>query len=194
MPTQWTPSARELDDLELILTGALDETLTLRLPLGGAGSADDPDLLELTDPEGVPLAELAIDHRDGDLVHGSVTGLAHPQFGAFRRYHLSPARVRAQHAGTPTFAVAVSAPLTTDAVDTINAASQSEQATPLLLVLVGTGSPEGVSAPALVRATLAAAEDIKGAEVVTVPVARRDSEQETAELRDRVALAFSDEV
>ncbi len=194
MPTQWTPSARELDDLELILVGALDDMLAMRLPPGVDGSMGDPDFLELTDPEGLPLAEFEIDSRTGDVVRGGVSPLSHPEFGAFRRYHRSPREVRDKHAGTPTVAVPVSAPLTLDAIEAVNEVAKTEQAVPLLLVLVGTGSPEGVSAPALVRSTLAAAEQIPGAEVVAVALARRDTPEEDAELRDRVALAFSDEV
>jgi len=194
VPTQWTPSARELDDLELILVGALEDELAIRLPPGVDGSMGDPDFLELTDPEGLPLAEFEIDSRSGDMVRGGVSPLSHPEFGAFRRYHRSPREVRDKHAGTPTVAVPVSAPMTLDAIEAVNEVAKTEQAVPLLLVLVGTGSPEGVSAPALVRSTLAAAEQIPGAEVVAVALARRDTPDEDAELRDRVALAFSDEV
>jgi sulfate adenylyltransferase len=185
VPTQWTPSPRELDDLELILIGALDEMLAVQLPEDVAASLGGHQTLELTDPEGLPLAELSLDSRDGGLV---------PEFGAFRRYHRSPRDVREEFVGTPTFAVPVSAPLTLDAIEAVNEVAKTEQAAPLLLVLVGTGSPEGVSAPALVRATLAAAEQIPGAEVVALAAARRDTAEEDAEFRDRVALAFSDEV
>ncbi|MGH3368090.1 MAG: adenylyl-sulfate kinase [Nocardioidaceae bacterium] len=191
---QWTPSARELDDLELILIGALEEMLALRLPVGVDGSMGDPDFLELTDPEGLPLAEFEIASRAGDVVRGGVSALTHPEFGAFRRYHRSPREVRDKHAGTPTVAVPVSAPMTLDAIEAVNAAATSEQAVPLLLVLVGTDSPVGVSAPALVRATLAAAEQIPGAEVVAVPAARRDDPAADDDFRATVALAFADEV
>jgi sulfate adenylyltransferase len=186
VPTQWTPSARELDDLELILTGVLDEGLALAVPAEIAAAAED-SVVELTDPEGLPLARF-------DLETHRVTPLSHPQFGAFRRYHLGPEQVRAQYADTPTFAVVVSGPLTQDAIDTVNAVAQSERATPLLLALVGAGSPEGISAPALVRATLAAAAQIDRAEVVAVPAARRDDPVADAQFRDAVGLAFADEV
>jgi sulfate adenylyltransferase len=51
-----------------------------------------------------------------------------------------------------------------------------------------------MSAPALVRATLAAAALIGQAEVVAVAVARRDGEAEDEAFRDRVARVFADEV
>jgi len=192
VPTQWTPSARELDDLELILIGALDEPLRLRLPGDVAAAVDQG--LELTDPEGLPLATFTKVGKAGDVVSGSVTALTHPQFGAFRRYHRSPREVRDKHAGVPTIAVPVSEPLGGNAVEAVDAAAGAARAVPLLLVLVGTGSPQRVSAPALVRATLAAAEQISGAEVVAVPFARRDDPREDELLRERVARTYGDEV
>jgi sulfate adenylyltransferase len=183
MPQQYTPSARELDDLELISIGALDPPLQIELP----ASLATQTALELTDPEGLPLAEL-------DVATGAVTPLSHTQFGAFRRYHRPPAEVRHEHAAAPLLAVPVTAPLTTDALDVIAAAAQTEHATPLLLACVGAGSPQGVSAPALVRATLAAAGLLDGAEVVAVAVARRRDPAEDEAFRDDVALAFAEEV
>ena len=60
--SQFCPSPRELDDLELLLNGGLDPLRTfeddgpvriaLPGPLRGAGSVD------LVDPEGLPLARL----------------------------------------------------------------------------------------------------------------------------------------
>ncbi|MPZ97023.1 MAG: adenylyl-sulfate kinase, partial [Propionibacteriales bacterium] len=119
--------------------------------------------------------------------------LSHPEFGPFRRYHRTPADVRAQHPDP--LAVAVTAPLTQDAVEMIQAAAQSEGLVPVLLAYVGAGSPQGLSAPALVRATLAAAELMPwGAEVVAVAAARRDDPDTDAAFRDDVALAFADQV
>jgi sulfate adenylyltransferase len=194
VPTQWTPSPRELDDLELILVGALAEPLALRLPADVAAAAGETGTVELTDPEGLPLATFTVGDREGGVTRGRVQPLAHPEFGPFRRYHRSPREVRDEHEGTPTFAVPVSAPLTVDDVDAVNEVAKADGAVPLLLVLVGTGSPEGMSAPGLVRATLAAAEEVAGAEVVAVAAARRDDPDEDAAFRERVALAYSDEV
>ncbi|MGH3386072.1 MAG: adenylyl-sulfate kinase [Nocardioidaceae bacterium] len=182
MPTQWTPSARELDDLELVLIGALDGPLVLQLP----HSTRAEETLELTDPEGLPLATY-------DVGTGAVTALAHPEFGPFRRYHRTPAEIRALHPNA--LAVAVTAPLTRDAAELIHAAARIEGAVALLLAYVGTGSPRGLSGPALVRATLAAAELMPwGAEVVAVAAARRDDAEADAAFRDDVALAFADQV
>jgi sulfate adenylyltransferase len=193
VPTQWTPAARELDDLELILVGALDEPLALTLPDEVAKAAVDDGSLELTDPEGLPLATFTVQESDEPVVRGTVAALAHPEFGAFRRYHRPPQEVRDKHAGTPTFAVPVTGPLSVDAIEAVEAVARTEGAVPLLLAMVGTGTPRGISAPALVRATLAAAERIDGAEVVAVAAARRDDEREDLAFREQVALAYSDE-
>jgi sulfate adenylyltransferase len=193
VPTQWTPSARELDDLELILIGALEEPLTLRLPPEVA-SAGAP--VELTDPEGLPLATfIPVAGPEGEgRVRGDVVGLGHPEFGAFRRYHRSPREVREKHAGTPLLAVPVDRPLSAHDLEAVEAAAQEHRAVPLLLALVGAGTPRDLSGPGLVRATLAAAEDVPGAEVVAVTLARRDAAGEDERLRATVARAYGDEV
>jgi sulfate adenylyltransferase len=199
---QWTPSARELDDLELLGMGVLPvdgftapaptgpPALTLAVP---AEVADQGEV-ELLDPEGLPLARVAVRGtyplpraNDGLVgVVGRVRPLAAPQFGPFRRYVRTPADL----APADRLAVPVVAPLTQEAVSDVAAAAAERDATPLLIVCTGTGTPQGVSAPGLVRAGLAAANALHGAEVVAVPVASRgDSGADTA-LREAVAAAY----
>ncbi len=69
---QHCPSPRELDDLELLLSGALaprttfdvsDPGVTLALP---AELAEAPEV-ELVDPEGLPLALLSVVEERGNL-------------------------------------------------------------------------------------------------------------------------------
>lgn len=170
MPVQLCPSPRELDDLELLVNGALapltrfnepGSPVTLALPEELAA-----DGVELVDPEGLPLARVAPD--------GELTALTHAQFGPFRALHLTPAQVRDQHAGA-TF-VPVSAPLTTTQL-----ARLGEVGPVVLLALNGTGTPEGLSGVGLVRATLAAAAGLPEASVVAVPLASRgDAEADHA--------------
>ncbi|CUR55431.1 putative adenylylsulfate kinase [metagenome] len=159
---QFCPTPRELDDLELLVTGALapltgfDEPgspVTLTRPAGADGE------LELVDPEGLPLATVAAD--------GSVTALTHTQFGPFRRLYLTPAQTRAAYAGA-TF-VPVTGPLTTAQLEQL-----AEVDRVVLLTLVGTGTPEDMSKVGLIRATLAAAARLPDAEVVAVALASRD--------------------
>ncbi len=172
---QWTPSARELADLELVMIGVIDEAeLTVALPSELATA----DTVELLDPEGLPLARW----------HGSrrVEPLTLPQFGPFRRFHQSPAEVREQHPDA--FAVAVTGPLTIDDVAAIKAHAAQTGATPLLVAMTGPGSPQGLSAPGLVRATVAAA--VPGAAVVAVAAAARPD----SAFYNRVAAAYADDV
>jgi len=157
---QHCPSPRELADLELLTGGAFTPVsgfnepgspITLELPEELRGQD-----LELVDPEGLPLARLSAD--------GSVQPLTHAQHGPFRRLHLTPARVREQHAGA-TFVPVVDA-LTTGEIDRLRAVG-----TPIvLLALTGPGTPE-LSVVALLRASLAAAAHLPDAAVVAVPLA-----------------------
>ncbi|MDQ3105114.1 MAG: hypothetical protein M3Q87_07820, partial [Actinomycetota bacterium] len=93
---QWTPSQRELDDLELVLLGAAaPETLSIDLPAELAGRVDadsggDGAVVELLDPEGLALARLT-------PATGHVQPLSQPAFGPFRRYVIPASRVRAEH-------------------------------------------------------------------------------------------------
>ncbi|MDT0202651.1 adenylyl-sulfate kinase [Nocardioides sp. AE5] len=157
---QHCPSARELDDLELLTSGALAPLTGFNEPGSPVTLTLPPDLVgasvELVDPEGLPLAHL--DAR------GSVTTLAQAQFGPFRRLYLTPSQVREQRAGT-TF-VPVNDALTTEEV-----ASLRGLGAVTFLALVGDGTPHDLSPVGLLRATLAAAELLDDAMVVAVPLA-----------------------
>jgi sulfate adenylyltransferase len=165
---QHCPDARELDDLELLVTGALAPTrsfnepgspVTLVLP---AELAEAPEI-ELVDPEGLPLARVTTKPDDG-VAGWPVTPVAHAQFGPFRRLYLTPAQTREQYAGS-TFAPVVDAP-TEDEL----ALLRSTGGRVVLLALVGSRTPE-LSSVALIRACLAAAALLPDAEVVAVPLA-----------------------
>jgi len=159
---QHCPSQRELDDLELLTTGAFRPLTAFNEPgspvrLNLPTELRDAEVVELVDPEGLPLARL---HRDG-----SVVSLTHAQYGPFRRLHLTPGQVREQHRGA-TF-VPVSGPLTVVDVEAL----QAVDGPVVLIALTGAGTPEGLSAVGLVRATLAAADLLDDATVVAVPLA-----------------------
>lgn len=152
---QYCPSPRELDDLELLLSGALaprttfDETVTLTLPPDVGAAASRGEDVELVDPEGLPLARLVA--REGEPPR--LVALGTPAYGPFRRLHLTPTQARTQYAGA--LVVPVAAPLTDRDLDTV-ADSAGEQGV-VLLALNGTGTPHGVSPVGLVRASLVAA-------------------------------------
>ncbi|GAA1916148.1 hypothetical protein GCM10009737_16980 [Nocardioides lentus] len=182
---QHCPSAAELDDLELLLVGALvprhgfdgpGGELTLDLPPAVAEAAAR-DGLELVDPEGLPLARLAPD--------GGLSALSRPEFGPFRRLYLTPAQAREQHAGRRVVPV-------TDAPGDEQVAALAADGRPvLLLALVGTGTPD-LSAPALLRACLAVAAQLPDAAVVAVPLAAHPAAPGLdVELRAAVLAAYA---
>jgi sulfate adenylyltransferase len=152
---QHCPSARELDDLELLLSGALaplenfsdvsDPGITLLLPPELADATE----VELVDPEGLPVA-LWTPQR--------LTQLATPAYGPFRRLHLTPTEARRQYDGA--LLVPVAAPLTDQDLVLIEETAAGRAV--VLLALSGTGTPQGVSPVGLIRATLAAAQLLGG--------------------------------
>ncbi|WP_193605945.1 adenylyl-sulfate kinase [Nocardioides dongkuii] len=162
---QHCPTPRELDDLELLVTGAAHPTtrfgepgspLTLTLPPAVESAAREEGAVELVDPEGLPLARVTVPS-------GEVESLAHAEFGPFRHLYLTPSTVHRRYRGR-TF-VPVAHALTEGQVEQLRAAGPL-----VLLALVGTGTAE-LSPVALLRATLRAAELIGDAEVVAVPLA-----------------------
>ena len=181
MPTpQHCPSPRELADLELLTGGALapltafnqpGSPITLELPEALAGQ-----VVELVDPEGLPLALL---HPDG-----TVEPLTHAQHGPFRRLHLTPEQVRERYAGA-TFVPVVDA-LTEAELERLRAL-----ATPVvLLALTGPGTPE-LSPVALLRASLVAARHLPEAAVVAVPLASHGDLTTDHELGTQVTGAYA---
>ncbi|WP_110239738.1 adenylyl-sulfate kinase [Nocardioides gilvus] len=179
---QFCPTPRELDDLELLLSGALaprrrfddpaafDALVTLDLPEHLVGQT-----VELVDPEGLPLARL---EPSGDL-----TPLSHPEHGPFRRLHLTPAEARAAYAGRNW--IPVTAPLTTLELSRLN-----RRGPLVLLALVGTGTGS-LPRVDLLRATLAATESLSDAVVVAVPLAAHGDERADARLQERVVAAYA---
>ena len=192
---QWTPSQRELDDLDLLLTDSFHPPLDGFVDPADAGDAAPVTLvvgsqtaevatglgaLDLLDPEGTPLARLRVTGtwragagRVG--LTGSVERLAHTDFGPFRRLHLPPAAIHEAHDEDTLLAVPVTRPPTESDLEIIRAAAEQAGRTPLLLACVGEGMPRQVSGPALVRATLAATDMVgRGARVVAVSAADHD--------------------
>jgi sulfate adenylyltransferase len=214
---QWTPTARELDDLDLLVLDCFSPALegfvapsdnpggiTLTVPSTTAEVAAGVGMLDLIDPEGAPLARLTVtgtypteDEGRVGLV-GSVAPQAHNEFGPFRRLHVAPATLHATRPADSWLAVPVHRPLTDTDLDAVARAAKDQARTPLLLACVGHGMPSGVSGPALVRASLAAAELLgDDAAVVAVSVADRGWEARDAGvspndwLLDSVSAAYA---
>jgi sulfate adenylyltransferase len=199
-PPQHCPSPRELDDLELLTNGALapltgfegrDGEVTLRVPSQVGEAAGRIGALELTDPEGVPLARVNVESTydaDGLIgIVGEVTPLSHTEYGPFRRLHLSPAKAREAYGGALT--VPVAAAMTVEDLDLITESAAGRPV--VLLALMGTGTPRDLSPVGLVRATLAGAKALTEAHVVAVPLASRGDAQLDDDLRRRVVAAYA---
>ncbi len=179
---QHCPSPRELDDLELLTSGAVAPTtafnepgspVTLELPDDVLAAAAESGEVELVDPEGLPLARVSV--AAGPT--WPVTTLTHAQYGPFRRHYLSPEQVREQYAGR-TF-VPVTDALTDEQLREINGLGPV-----VLLTLVGHGTPE-LSPVALLRATLLVATHLD-ATVVAVPLPAHGDPQVDHDLGLRV--------
>jgi sulfate adenylyltransferase len=182
---QHCPTPVELDDLELLASGALGDLrafnqpgspVTLTLPEVVSAEARSVGAVEIVDPEGLPLARVS-------WPEGVVDPLAHPEYGPFRELMLTPAAYRERYAGRTV--VPVSDPLDATQLDELSALG------PLtLLTFTGAGTP-WLSPVGLVRATRAAAELLPDAVVVTVPLAAHGDVQADHKLGIRVAETFA---
>ena len=154
---QHCPTPTELDDLELLVSGAyapLDALQRAREP----GDARACPRVSARPSWSTPRAC----RSPGSRSDGTLEPLTHAQYGPFRRLHLTPAQAREQHAGA-TFVPVVDA-LTDAELDEVRSLGRV-----VLVALTGTGTP-ALSPVALVRATLAAAELLDDAAVIAVPL------------------------
>jgi sulfate adenylyltransferase len=182
---QHCPTPVELDDLELLASGALGgqdsfnqpgSPVTLSLPEPVAAQARSVGSVELVDPEGLPLARVS-------WPGGRVDALTASQYGPFRELMLTPTAYRERYAGRTL--VPVSDPLTTDQLEELSALGPVT-----LLALTGTGTP-WLSPVGLVRATRAAARLLPDAVVVTVPLAAHGDPEADHALGIQVVEAFA---
>jgi sulfate adenylyltransferase len=238
----WTLDGGQLADLEMLLSGAFapltgfmgpddvaavlerevladgtpwPATVTLDVLAGSVPEA--ADRLALNDPEGVPLAVLAITGRErisardqgaepppasaGALTHqgealvrlsGPVTGFREPEHGPFRNLRRTPAQVRAELEEGPVLGFVTRRPLNARQIGQLRHFAGQLRAKLLLLPLVAGPSDVVVRPEALVRAVRAALRHLPpGTTMVPVPLARRDQSpaRETA-LRAAVAAAY----
>ncbi len=174
---QHCPTPTELDDLELLVSGAYAPTFRFNEP-GSPVTLTLPDgvrEVELVDPEGLPLARIGTD--------GAIEVLTHAQYGPFRRLHLTPAQAREKHAGA-TFVPVVDA-LSESEVEQLRGLGPV-----VLLALVGTGTPV-LSPVALVRASIAAAALLEEASVIAVPLPSHGDVESDHQLGVRVVATYS---
>ncbi len=182
---QFCPSPRELDDLELLVSGAYAPTMaydepgspiTLTLPADLADHA----VLELVDPEGLPLARVTR-RPDGAW---EIASLSPARYGPFRRLRLSPAEVRTSLSGRTFVPV-------TDAITDAQLDQLRGLGPVALVALVGHGTAD-LSPVALLRATLRVAAALPDAEVVAVPLPSHDDAAVDHDLGVRVTAAYAD--
>lgn len=185
---QHCPSPRELDDLELLLNGALAPTtafnepgspITLTLPPELETAARAAGGVELVDPEGLPLArvDLPADPASDHPAGWPTRALTHAQYGAFRRLYRAPGEASGRTI------VPVTGPITQHQRDSLAA-----EGPVCFLALVGHGTPE-LSAVGLIRATLAVAGAAD--EVVAVPLAAHGDAEADHALGVRVAQNYA---
>lgn len=180
---QYHPTAVELDDLELLTSGALGDDPVFNAPgspikLALPQALASAQSVELIDPEGLPLAVVT---RRGDEL--AVEQLAPPAFGPFRRLYLTPAQARAAHAGRTV--VPVDDALTRGQLEVL-----ADRGPLLLLALVGTGT-SWLSPVGLIRSTLEAAALLPDAVVVAVPLASHGKPEADHALGTRVVAAYA---
>ncbi len=161
----------EYDDIELALDGII-ETVTIV-------AAESVDTLDVTDLEGTPIARLTVQSReplpDGRVrLTGSVEPLRPREDGVFRSLRRSPADFPGRVAVIP-----IDAPLSQAAVTELAKRVEAYRHV-LLMPLIGTGTPRGISAHGLVRAALAVAGELR-AVVVPVPAAKHRDPVRVAE-------------
>ena len=199
---QFTPTPRELDDVELLRMGVLSPLdgfegvggdVTLSVPDDLVTLAREGDGLEITDLEGVPLAVVAIDdtYVSGTRmtgVIGEVRALPGSVRRAFGNRYVTPSASRTRLPSS-TVTVPVDAPLTESDIDTMTREFGDRPI--LFVVLAGAGTPRGLSAAGLVRATIAAASHFHDALVIAVPAAVRDSPAHDPAFRQQVVSAYA---
>ncbi|HYN75972.1 MAG TPA: adenylyl-sulfate kinase [Candidatus Limnocylindria bacterium] len=167
----------ELDDLELTLVGALAGPSDFSLPDEARAAAAGAGLL-LTDPQGTPLALLQ---------PTGLTALRPAAHGVGRAWRHRPFDVAAQ--GVSAAVAFREVPTRADLAAAGHLASTGGSGRLLLVALVGHGTPKDVLPVDLVRAVVAAADTLVGAEPLVVPLTR-PSEDPTA-WADRLTSALA---
>ncbi len=157
------------------------EDVTLVVPNELAATALEAGSLEIVDTQGVPLAVLTVEGAyDADVdftgLIGPIRSLPGVIGRAFGDLYVPPSETRTS-LGPDCLTVPIQAPLTTDDIAAIDKAAAGRSI--LLIVLAGEGSPRHMSAPGLIRATLAAESSLCDARIIAAPIASRgDVEQD----------------
>jgi sulfate adenylyltransferase len=202
-----------LSDWPVLPAGA-DLLADLELALGGSGVGTDGELRQLgggraamtavpaldaavraaghvvlADPEGTPLAVLALDAGGrGPTWTGTLSPLRPAAHGPFRALQRTPAEVRAALPAGPVLAAVLDRPLLADELTAIGAAAAGGGA--LLLVRTPAAAALGMPPEVLLRAVLAGARTLPGAPVV-VAVPMRPLADPARDAAAAAELAFA---
>lgn len=199
---QFSPTPRELDDVEILRMGVLapldglegkDGEVTLAVPTSVARWGIDAGGLEIVDPESVPLAVISIKGTypitpDVVGISGPVRPLPGRQRRPFGRLYVPPSDTRAALPSS-TLTVPVTTALTEDDLREIAATAGGSPI--LLIALTGAETPRNLSPHGLIRATIAAADLLDDAQVIAVPVAARLRPESDVPFRQRVAASYA---
>ena len=207
-PPAFCPAPSVLDDLELMRHAAVGRWVgklvgqrfepapapfQLHAPRDVATRAHEAGTLELTDAEGAHAATVTVDNiYDVDECTAGIAGTPHtfaespprPFAGLYR----SPEDV-VDIAGNNAVTVPVTGALTSQDVHDVQQAAAGRPV--ILLALTGHGTPDGLTAAGLVRATRAAAHLLSDAHVVAVPAAARAQHAANADFYEAVAKAWA---
>jgi sulfate adenylyltransferase len=169
------PAPSVIGDAELLLVGAFAPQTAfgadVPLPAELVDLAMAAGAVELVDEEGAVVAEVT--------AGGTLSARARPASGPFRSLHLSPAELPPPV--TDRVGVLVDRPLLAAEVAALAEVGEESE----VLLLARTVDPQ-VPPDVLVRCLLAAARQVPQAQVVTVPFARRDSQEQD----DRLAAVL----
>jgi sulfate adenylyltransferase len=156
----YAPSPDVLGRVELLLAGihGAETTLTVDVPVTIGDAAAQVGHLVLTDEEGTPLADVAVEKVSashdgrGVQVDGSVRPLRPFRSGPFRGLRRRPDEMHQELAGGSMVAVVLRQPLTIDDERSLSAVASSRGARLLVLPCVADVGPTGIPPEFLVRA------------------------------------------
>jgi len=178
------PSPAVLGQVELLLAGIHGSApaVTVDVPVPVADAAAEAGHLVLTDDEGTPLADVAVEGvspgQDGRsaLVAGPVGALRPFRAGPFRALRRRPDEIRGELAGGAAVAIAIDRPLTATEERALVEEATARSARLLVLPCVAANGSSGLPPEILIRAVLASLSQLATpagpALLVPLPLAR----------------------
>lgn len=169
--------------------------VTLAVPSELVDWGRERDGIELTDPEGVPLAVVTVDDTyrlPGGMtgIIGSVTSRPGRRSRAFGHLYVTPATPRTDFPDDM-ITVVVTRPLSVEDVAAVERSIGHTGRSPMFLVLAGEEGHTEVSVVGLIRSVVLVADRYAGSRVVVVPAAERDDPEVDRAFKKRVVEAYA---